>query len=107
MNLWLETLDAPLQHRAGIADDLDVDIAIVGGGFTGLWAAHFLRQEMPGAKIVVLEKEFVGFGASGRNGGWASALYPVAFDRLVTEVGEERARNVREVWRRSVPELGA
>ena len=107
MNLWLETLDAPLQHRAGITDDLDVDIAIVGGGFTGLWAAHFLRQEMPGAKIVVLEKEFVGFGASGRNGGWASALYPVAFDRLVTEVGEERARNVREVWRRSVPELGA
>jgi len=107
MNLWLETLDAPLQHRAGIIDDLDVDIAIVGGGFTGLWAAHFLRKEMPGANIVVLEKEFVGFGASGRNGGWASALYPVAFDRLVIEVGQERARNVREVWRRSVPELGA
>ena len=107
MNLWLETLDAPLQHRAGITDDLDVDIAIVGGGFTGLWAAHFLRKEIPGAKIVVLEKEFIGFGASGRNGGWASALYPVAFDRLVIEVGEERARNVREVWRRSVPELGA
>lgn len=107
MNLWLDTLDTPLSRRAGLTDDLDIDVAIVGGGFTGLWAAHFLKQAMPGAKIVVLEKEFVGFGASGRNGGWASALYPVAFDRLVTEVGEKRARNVREVWRRSVPELGA
>ena len=46
MNLWLETLDAPPQHRAGITDDLDVDIAIVGGGFTGLWAAHFLRSPL-------------------------------------------------------------
>ncbi|NGN64360.1 FAD-dependent oxidoreductase [Streptomyces sp. A7024] len=52
------------------------DIVIVGGGLTGLWAAYHAVLECPGAKITVLEAEEVGYGASGRNGGWLSPLIP-------------------------------
>ena len=55
---------------------MDADVAIVGGGLTGLWTAWYLLAARPGLKVVVLEKEIAGFGASGRNGGWCSALFP-------------------------------
>ncbi|HMT89404.1 MAG TPA: FAD-binding oxidoreductase, partial [Dermatophilaceae bacterium] len=59
-----------------------VDVCIVGGGFTGLWTAYYLLLADPSLDVVVLEAEHVGFGASGRNGGWVSALYPVSLDTL-------------------------
>lgn len=68
-----------LAHEAGrpaLTGDTDCDIAIVGGGLTGLWAAYYLRRARPDARIVVIESRFCGFGASGRNGGWLSAEVP-------------------------------
>ncbi|WP_377009834.1 NAD(P)/FAD-dependent oxidoreductase [Arthrobacter sp. GCM10027362] len=56
--------------------DSDVDIAIIGGGLTGLWAAYFAKQLEPSLKVAVFEAERIGYGASGRNGGWVSALVP-------------------------------
>ncbi|WP_353826607.1 NAD(P)/FAD-dependent oxidoreductase [Agromyces sp. SYSU T0242] len=56
--------------RPALAGDLDLDVAIVGGGYTGLWAAYYLKREQPDLRIAVLEQRFAGFGASGRNGGW-------------------------------------
>jgi glycine/D-amino acid oxidase-like deaminating enzyme len=50
--------------------DRDADVAIVGAGFTGLWSAYYLKKADPSLRIVVLEKEIAGYGASGRNGGW-------------------------------------
>ena len=59
-------------HRGpAVEGDLDVDVAIVGGGFSGLWTAYYLRQLEPSLRIAVLERHYCGFGASGRNGGWA------------------------------------
>ena len=49
---------------------MDADVAIVGGGYTGLWTAYYLKRAQPDLRIVVLEQRFAGFGASGRNGGW-------------------------------------
>lgn len=49
------------------------DVCIVGGGLTGLWTAYYLTLADPGLRIVILEAEFAGYGASGRNGGWLSA----------------------------------
>ena len=49
-------------------------MAIIGAGYTGLWAAWYLKQMEPGLEIVILEAEIAGFGASGRNGGWCSAF---------------------------------
>ena len=54
----------------------------MGAGFTGLWTAHYLAEADPGLRIVVIEAETVGFGASGRNGGWCSALFPASLDKL-------------------------
>lgn len=53
-----------------------VDLAIVGGGFTGLWAAYFAKKLDPSLSVAIFEAEHLGYGASGRNGGWVSALVP-------------------------------
>lgn len=63
------TADAPLAP----GEHLDVDVAIVGGGFTGLWTAIALTDTDPGLRVAVLEMEGVALGASGRNGGFCEA----------------------------------
>ena len=72
-SLWLDGLAEPLTPRPALAGDRDCDVAIVGAGFTGLWAAYSLASLQPDLRIVVVEREIAGFGPSGRNGGWASA----------------------------------
>ena len=69
-SLWLDQLGA-VERRSALAGDTDVDVAIVGGGFSGLWTAYYLIRADPSLRITVVEKNFCGFGASGRNGGWA------------------------------------
>ncbi|MFC5644837.1 NAD(P)/FAD-dependent oxidoreductase [Kitasatospora cinereorecta] len=74
---------APLpERRPPLPGDLQVDVAIVGAGYTGLWTAYYLKQAQPDLRIAVLEKEFAGFGASGRNGGWLTAALPGQFRRF-------------------------
>ena len=68
--------------RAALPGDIDVDVAVVGGGFTGLWTAFYLAEADPSLRIAVLERDVVGFGASGRNGGWCSALFAASEERL-------------------------
>jgi glycine/D-amino acid oxidase-like deaminating enzyme len=82
------------QDRPSLPGDADVDVAIVGAGYTGLWSAYYLSVAEPSLKIAVVEAEQVGFGASGRNGGWCSALLPMpaatmqaAMEATVDEVG--------------------
>ncbi len=69
--LWLDRLDPPIRPRPPLDGDRQVDIAIVGGGFSGLWTAYYLIRSDPSLRIAVLERHHCGFGASGRNGGWA------------------------------------
>lgn len=69
--LWLDRLDPPIQPRSALDGDRQVDVAIVGGGFSGLWTAYYLIRADPSLRIAVLERRHCGFGASGRNGGWA------------------------------------
>lgn len=71
-SLWLDTLDGPTR-RPALQGELDVDVAIVGAGFTGLWTAYYLAELDPSLRIAVVDGEHIGFGASGRNGGWAVA----------------------------------
>jgi glycine/D-amino acid oxidase-like deaminating enzyme len=71
-SLWLDQLSASLVPRARLPGDVDCDVAIVGAGFTGLWAAYYLMRAQPDLRIVVVEREIAGFGPSGRNGGWAA-----------------------------------
>ena len=69
--LWLDRLDPPIQARQALEGDRQVDVAIVGGGFSGLWTAYYLIRADPSLRVTVLERDYCGFGASGRNGGWA------------------------------------
>jgi glycine/D-amino acid oxidase-like deaminating enzyme len=85
--------------------DRDVDIAIVGAGFTGLWTAYYLQAADPSLRIALLEREIAGFGASGRNGGWCSALYPVTVSTLAREAGRDAAIAQYLAMRESVGEV--
>ena len=73
LSFWLDNVPGSLAPRPALEDDIEVDIAIVGGGYTGLWTALYLKQLDPGLGIAILEAEIAGFGASGRNGGWCAA----------------------------------
>ena len=84
---WMSTVDDDLTPRPALAGDIDVDVAIVGAGFTGLWTAYYLATADPTLRIAVLEKEIAGFGASGRNGGWCSALFPQSIGTLARRHG--------------------
>jgi glycine/D-amino acid oxidase-like deaminating enzyme len=69
-SLWLDQLAGPIVTRPALDGDIDVDVAIVGAGFSGLWSAHSLLRADPSLRVLVIERDMVGFGASGRNGGW-------------------------------------
>jgi glycine/D-amino acid oxidase-like deaminating enzyme len=91
VSLWLDTAGDDLRPRPALAADLDVDVAIVGAGYTGLWAAYYLAGADPSLRIAVLEREIAGFGASGRNGGWCSALFAAGRDAVAARAGGGRA----------------
>jgi glycine/D-amino acid oxidase-like deaminating enzyme len=69
-SVWLDQLDATLGARPPLDGDVDVDVAIIGAGYSGLWSAYALLRSDPSLRVLVIERETVGFGASGRNGGW-------------------------------------
>jgi glycine/D-amino acid oxidase-like deaminating enzyme len=73
ISYWFDSLGEDPAPRAPLHGDLEVDVAIVGGGFTGLWTAYYLKQANPSCRVAVLERDTAGFGASGRNGGWCWA----------------------------------
>jgi glycine/D-amino acid oxidase-like deaminating enzyme len=74
ISYWFDSIGSEPELRAPLPGDIDVDVAIVGGGFTGLWTAYYLRLADPSCRVAVLERETAGFGASGRNGGWCVAM---------------------------------
>ncbi|MCE2511421.1 MAG: FAD-dependent oxidoreductase [Acidimicrobiia bacterium] len=69
-SMWLDTFPGSLDPRPALDGDTDADVAIVGGGFTGLWTAYYLLGLDPTLRVAVIERDVCGFGASGRNGGW-------------------------------------
>ena len=72
-SFWHDSLAGPLLPRSSLEKDIEVDIAIAGAGYTGLWTAYYLKQLDPTLSIAIIESEIAGFGASGRNGGWCSS----------------------------------
>src|SRR5215470_7995713 len=72
-SLWLDGIEGPLDPRPPLAESAECDVAIVGAGFTGLWAAYYLKRHQPDLRVVVVEREIAGYGPSGRNGGWVSS----------------------------------
>jgi glycine/D-amino acid oxidase-like deaminating enzyme len=75
VSFWYADIGGLPQKRPGLPGDRAADICIIGAGYTGLWTAYYLKKADPGLDIVVVEREFAGFGASGRNGGWLSGAF--------------------------------
>jgi glycine/D-amino acid oxidase-like deaminating enzyme len=106
VSFWLDTLPEPIVPRPSLAGDLEVDVAIVGAGFTGLWTAYYLRRRDPHLRVAVVEAEVAGFGASGRNGGWCSALFAASWSRVAREQGVSAATAMRRAMQDCVDEVG-
>ena len=92
--------------RPPLGGDIETDVAIVGAGLTGLWTAYYLQERDPGLSITLLEKETAGFGASGRNGGWCSSLFPQSAAALEKRHGRDAAEAMRRAMIATVDEVG-
>lgn len=108
LSLWHDTLAATdtLAPRPSLPGNITADVAIVGAGFTGLWTAHYLRQADPTIRIAVLERNIAGFGASGRNGGWSSAILPMSLETISAAHGRGAAIRMQREMYDSVDEVG-
>ncbi|RCG19764.1 FAD-dependent oxidoreductase [Streptomyces diacarni] len=101
---WHET--EPVVPEPPLRENVDCDVAVVGGGYTGLWAAHFLKEAEPALDIRVVEAEFAGHGASGRADGFVTPTIGKDIQALVKEFGTRRALEASQAVGRSVLEIG-
>jgi glycine/D-amino acid oxidase-like deaminating enzyme len=105
LSLWWDRLPGPLGSRPSLRGDTTVDVAVVGGGLTGLWTAFYLAGADPTLRIAVVERDVVGFGASGRNGGWCSALFAASEARLDQVGGAGAGTAMRHAMEATVGEV--
>lgn len=82
-------------------------MVIVGGGYTGLWTAYYLLEARPELRVVVVEAQFCGYGASGRNGGWVSAKFPGSKEAMAAAHGGEAVRAYQRAMFDSIDGIGA
>lgn len=109
LSFWFDALlesgADDLRPRQALARNARFDVCIVGGGLTGLWTAYYLAKADPSLNIAVLEKHIAGFGASGRNGGWCSALFPSSAASLERTHGRDAAIAMRKAMIDTVDEV--
>ena len=91
VSFWWAQLGGAPASRAALPGSLEVDVCIVGGGYTGLWTAYYLAHAQPDLRIAVLEQRFAGFGASGRNGGWLTNSVTGGREQYVRSHGRDAA----------------
>ncbi len=104
MVYWHETED--VVPGPALAETIECDVCIVGGGFTGLWAAYFLKEAEPALDIRVVEAEYSGYGASGRADGFATPTVGKDLQALVEKFGTQRALEATQAVGRSILEIG-
>ncbi|MFD9572911.1 NAD(P)/FAD-dependent oxidoreductase [Streptomyces sp. NPDC059982] len=105
ISFWYATdSTAPRPPRTPLTTDATADVVIVGGGYTGLWTAYYLKRAAPGLRVTVLEQKFCGYGASGRNGGW---LYNgiAGRDRYAARHGHQAAQRLQHAMNETVTEV--
>ncbi|WP_442945941.1 NAD(P)/FAD-dependent oxidoreductase [Nonomuraea sp. LPB2021202275-12-8] len=104
VSYWYRQIGMP-ERRAALPGDREYDVAVVGGGYTGLWTAYYLKKEQPDLRVAILEKEFAGFGASGRNGGWLSAEFAGSRERHAKARGRQAMIDLQHAMFSSVDEV--
>lgn len=106
VSFWFRQTGRPAP-RAPLHGSADYDVCVVGGGYTGLWTAYYLKKSSPDLRIAVLEKEFAGFGASGRNGGWLSAELAGSKRRFARTHGRGAVVDLQNEMRASIGEVAS
>ncbi|MEW9531188.1 NAD(P)/FAD-dependent oxidoreductase [Microbispora sp. NPDC049125] len=104
VSFWYRSLGVPAP-AAPLDGHLTADVAIVGAGYTGLWTAYYLKKTRPSLRVVMLEKEFAGFGASGRNGGWLTGALAGSPDRYARTHGTDAARRFQRAMFSAIDEV--
>jgi glycine/D-amino acid oxidase-like deaminating enzyme len=106
VSFWLETSGDDLAPRPPLDGSTDADVAILGAGMTGLWTAWYLARRDPSLRIVIVEREIAGFGASGRNGAWCAPDLNISMGRLARLHGEDAASRMQQATYDAVDEVG-
>lgn len=106
LSFWHETLPGALEARASLETETDVDVAIIGAGYTGLWTAYYLTALEPTIRVAIVEAEIAGFGASGRNGGWVLGTLAGMDARFADPAQREGAIALQRAMFDSVDEVG-
>lgn len=101
---WWQQIGAP-KTRPELPGNLGADVAIVGAGYTGLWTAYYLKQAQPDLRVVIIEQRHVGYGASGRNGGWLTSAITGGREQYVKTHGRDAAERFQRAMNETVDEV--
>jgi glycine/D-amino acid oxidase-like deaminating enzyme len=106
-SFWLEqALGDDRSHAPALDGDIEADVAIVGGGYAGMWSALRLKESDPNLDVVLLEADICGAGASGRNGGLVVDLWP-KFPTIEALCGTDEALRLCRASAAAIDEIGA
>ncbi|MDO8615958.1 MAG: FAD-binding oxidoreductase [Dehalococcoidia bacterium] len=104
-SFWLATA-GPYRESPPLDGDTKVDVAVVGGGFCGISTAHYLKRADPSLRVAVLEDRVVGYGASGRNAGFAMTLMGMSLEVTSLRFGKQKTKQAYDFGRRAVDHIG-
>jgi len=107
LSMWHDTVSGDdYKPRPSLPGDTDVDVCVIGAGYTGLWTAYYLKKADPTLRVAIVEKEIAGFGASGRNGAWCSPFFATAAHKLAKAGSREGAIALQREMLDTVAEVG-
>jgi glycine/D-amino acid oxidase-like deaminating enzyme len=104
LSLWLDTY-GPYTPTSCLQGDREVDVAVIGGGFTGVMTAYHLKVTEPSLRVALLEAKTIGYGASGRNGSFAMTVVGLGFDVTPLLIGKQRFQVAHRYMMRAVDEM--
>jgi putative aminophosphonate oxidoreductase len=103
-SFWLEQTFGDQPDAPALKGDVKTDIAIIGGGYVGLWSAIQIKQQDPSCNVSILEMDICGGGASGRNGGFALSWWP-KISSLVKLCGREDGLEIAKDSEKAIHEI--
>jgi glycine/D-amino acid oxidase-like deaminating enzyme len=107
VSFWYADIGLPLSRRPALHANTSADVVIIGAGYTGLWTAYYLKKAKPELNVLVIEKEFAGFGASGRNGGWCMGTFSWNHERYAKDSSRQAVLDMVQHLEGTVAEIVA
>lgn len=105
ISFWYAQIGLPHTRRPPISADTKADVAIIGAGYTGLWTAYYLKKAQPDLDVLLIDKHFAGYGASGRNGGWCMGAFAWNQERYAATSSRAAVLNMVAALESTVDEI--